>query len=288
MSGVSAGNGILFVVSTPIGNLGDITLRAVETLRSCDGILVEDTRRTRRLLTHLDIRGKRVDRVDAHASLQTLDGIVRRLMAGERLAIVTDAGTPSVSDPGAALIQAATQHGVQIVPIPGASALLCALVASGMGGDGPFRFLGFLPRQGAKRAEALATLSETPEVCILFEAPARLQSTLIDLGARMPHRRACVARELTKMHEELVHGTCSELAASDRSWMGEVVVVLGPHVPVDQRAGASDADIDLLIDRALDQGEGSRAIAQRLAAWSGRSRRAVYERVIARKETIRN
>jgi 16S rRNA (cytidine1402-2'-O)-methyltransferase len=169
------------------------------------------------------------------------------------------------------------------VPIPGASSVLCALVASGMAGDGRFRFVGFLPRDGKKRREALETVTETPEVSILFEAPSRLQATLVDLAGVTPNRKVCIARELTKVHEELVHGTCADLAAQERTWLGEVVLVLGHHVPADRAAAVSDEEIDAVIDQALAKGEASRIVAERLATWSGRSRRDMYERILARK-----
>jgi 16S rRNA (cytidine1402-2'-O)-methyltransferase len=274
---------VLFVVATPIGNLGDITTRAVETLRSCDRILAEDTRRTRQLLSYLGIGGVKVDRLDAHASPRVVERTVERLLAGESLALVTDAGTPGVSDPGGALIEAAIAAGVRVVPIPGPSAVLAALVASGLAGDGRFRFVGFLPREGSRRREAIALVCATAEPVVLFEASNRTRDTLRDLAEATPRRRACVARELTKVHEETARGTSAELAADDRDWAGEVVIVLGPHEPEDREALVDDSSLDARIDQALARGDHARGIADRLAAWSGRARREVYERVVTRK-----
>ncbi len=276
--------GTLFLVATPIGNLGDVTARAVETLRACDRVLAEDTRRTRQLLTHLGIAGKPVERLDAHAGQRDVARVVERLAASERVALVTDAGTPGVSDPGEALVRAALDAGATVVPIPGASAVLAAIVASGLAGDGRFRFLGFLPREGPPRREAIALVCETPEAVVLFEAPGRVRATLGELADATPGRGACVARELTKVHEEFVRSSCADLAADDREWIGEIVIVLGPHAPEDRTVRIDDAALDARIDEALARGDHARTVADRLAAWSGRPRRQVYERVVERKK----
>jgi len=277
------GGGTLFVVATPIGNLGDVTSRAVETLRTCDRVVAEDTRRTRQLLTHLGIAGKPVDRLDAHATGGDCARVVEKLMAGERVALVTDAGTPGVSDPGERVVEAAVAANVRVVPVPGASAVLAALVASGLAGDGRFRFLGFLPRDGSERRQAVALATETPETVILFEAANRTTATLRDLAEVTPDRTACVARELTKLHEELARGTCASLAADVREWIGEIAIVLGPHEPGAREATIDDAAIDARIDEALARGDHAKTVAERLAAWSGRPRREIYERVVTRK-----
>jgi 16S rRNA (cytidine1402-2'-O)-methyltransferase len=273
----------LHVVATPIGNLGDLTTRAAETLRSSDVVVAEDTRRTRQLLTHLGITAKRVERLDAHATARDVERVVERVMAGDRVSLVTDAGTPVVSDPGESAIRAVIAAGGRVVPIPGASAVLAALVASGLGGEGGFRFVGFLPRKGPLRRDAMALVSATAEVVILFEAPHRVAETLRDLADAMPDRPACVAREMTKLHEEVIRGTCASLAADEREWIGEIAVVLGAYRPEDRTVRIDDASVDARIDEGLARGEHARALADRLAAWSGRGRRDVYERVIARK-----
>lgn len=278
-----AAPGTLFVIATPIGNLGDITARALETLRLCDRVLAEDTRRTHQLLAHFGVGGKRVERFDAHATERDVARALQVLGAGESLALVTDAGTPCISDPGALLVDAAAAAGARVVPIPGASALLAALIASGLATSSRFRFLGFLPREGTARREAIALVCETPEAVVLFEAANRTTATLRDLADATPGRRACVARELTKVHEEFVRGTCATLAADDRTWMGEVAIVLGPHQPAEREELVGDAALDARIDEALARGEHAKAIAERLAAWSGRPKRLVYERVVARK-----
>ncbi|MBV9950090.1 MAG: 16S rRNA (cytidine(1402)-2'-O)-methyltransferase [Myxococcales bacterium] len=285
------GGGTLFVVSTPIGNLGDITPRALETLRACDRILAEDTRRARQLLTHFGIAGKPVQRLDAHTERGEAGALVADLTRGARLALVTDAGTPAISDPGDKLVVEAIRAGVRVVPIPGPSAALAALVASGLAGGGGFRFLGFLPREGPPRREAITLACETAEPVILFESPNRLRSTLRDLAAATPDRPACVARELTKVHEEFVRGSLRELAELGegkegrcRAWMGELCVVLGAHDPAARVAEVDDATIDRRIDEALSRGQHLRTIAETLAAWSGRPKRELYARVVARKK----
>jgi len=275
--------GTLFVVATPIGNLGDVTRRSVETLGTSDVVLAEDTRRTRQLLTHLGIAGKEVQRFDAHASDADVERLVAKFAEGANIAIVTDAGTPGVSDPGEKLVEAAVAAGVKVVPIPGASAVLAALTASGLAGDGRFRFLGFLPRSGTERREAIVTVCATPETVVLYEAPNRVQATMRDLADATPDRRACVARELTKLHEEFVRGTCASLAAEEREWIGEIAIVLGPHEPQSRAETIDDAALDARIDEAIARGEHARAASERLAAWSGRSKRDVYERYVARK-----
>jgi 16S rRNA (cytidine1402-2'-O)-methyltransferase len=273
----------LFVVATPIGNLGDVSARAASTLAEADVVVAEDTRRARQLLTHLGIGGKRVERLDAHAAPGDVARVVERVLAGERVALVTDAGTPAVSDPGQAAVRAVLDAGARVVPIPGPSAVLAALVASGLGGDGRFRFVGFLPRKGPARREALATICATPETIILFESPQRLRETLGEIADAMPEREACVARELTKMHEETVRGTCRSLAADEREWIGEIALVLGTWNPDTRAEQVDDAGLDARIDEGLAKGEHARSLAEKLAAWSGRPKREVYERVITRK-----
>jgi 16S rRNA (cytidine1402-2'-O)-methyltransferase len=275
--------GTLFLVSTPIGNLGDVTARALETLRACDRVVAEDTRRTRQLLSHFAIAGKTVERFDAHANDRDLARVVARLVEGERIALVTDAGTPGVSDPGASLVEAAIAAGAVVVPIPGPSAVLAAIAACGLAGDGRFRFVGFLPRDGSARRAAIALVCETPESVVLFEAAGRVRGTLRDLADATPDRGACVARELTKVHEEFVRSTLLALASDPREWIGEVAIVLAAHAPEDRTARIDDAAIDARIDEALARREHARSTADRIAAWSGRPRREIYERIVGRK-----
>lgn len=277
--------GTLYVVATPIGHLGDITLRAVEVLRAVDRVLAEDTRQARALLSHLGIGGKPVDRLDEHATEADLARAAAHLGAGEQIAFMTDAGTPVVSDPGNALVRAAAAIGARVVPIPGASAVMAAVSASGLM-TGGFRFVGFLPRGGKERREVLALVASTPEAVVMFESPHRTAETLRDLAERAPRREAMVGRELTKLHEELLRGTTAELSAEEREWRGEVTIVLGPAAVGEGGAaapGLSEEEIDARIDRELARGRRPKEIAAELSVELGVGRREIYGRVVARK-----
>ncbi len=221
------GHGTLHIVSTPIGNLGDMTFRAVEILRSVAAVLAEDTRHSRRLLDHYDIRTPSLA-YHEHNEARATPGLVARLVAGESLALVTDAGTPLLSDPGARLVRAALDAGVPVSPVPGASALLAALVSSGLDAT-RFTFLGFLPRKGRERGAAIATVAELRHTAVLYEAPGRVADTLGELAAAAsPGRSAVVARELTKTFEEVRRGTLAELAEyyGESAPRGEVVILV--------------------------------------------------------------
>jgi 16S rRNA (cytidine1402-2'-O)-methyltransferase len=272
----------LYVVATPIGNLGDLTDRAKATLGAAARVAAEDTRRTRALLTHLGIAGKPVTALDANASERAVDAVVEVLLAGEDVALVTDAGTPSVSDPGTALVRAAAAAGITVVPIPGPSAVTAAIAASGLV-DGPFLFLGFLPRKGEKRRRAIRRIATSPEPVVLFEAPNRVKETLAELGAAMPDRAACVARELTKMHEELTRGPLSELSARDLTERGEFTLVIAGGG--DASGEDPDLDVDALIAERLAQGDTPRTVADDVATLSGLPRREIYARVVAVSKT---
>lgn len=271
----------LYVVATPIGNLEDLTLRAIRILREVPVVAAEDTRHSMQLLQHLGIGGKRMVALHAHSTDAQVERLAQSLAGGEDVALLTDAGTPVVSDPGDALVRAAIALGVSVVPIPGPSAVLAALVGSGLGG-GPFRFFGFIPRDGSARGEALARIAETSECAILFESPNRVEATVAELASIMPERKICIARELTKKHEEFLRGSLVELSAVSREWLGEVTIVLGPF----ERAIAAITDeaLDVRIDEELARGGHVKGIAERLAAWSGRPKRDVYERTVTRRK----
>lgn len=277
-------SGVLYVVATPIGNLSDITLRAIDTLKSCDRIAAEDTRHTKKLLSHLGIEGKPLDALHAHSSLRDIARLVEALEQGASVALVTDAGTPIVSDPGEMLVSAAVRANIRIVPLPGPSAVLAALAASGLPLGGGFRFVGFLPRDGTARGERIGAIAGTAEAVVIFESPERVHDTLVDLASTMPGRAACVARELTKIHEETVRGTLEALAADTREWRGEIVVVLGAWEPEKREEAITEEALDARIDEELASGAHVKGIAERLAAWSGRKKRDVYERVLQRKQ----
>jgi 16S rRNA (cytidine1402-2'-O)-methyltransferase len=275
--------GTLHLVATPIGNLGDMTERALQTLRGVSHVAAEDTRRTRGLLAHFGITGKELHALDANASERAVARIVELLKGGHGVAFVTDAGTPGVSDPGRALVQAASAVGVPITVLPGASALTAAVALSGLVA-GPFVFLGFLPRQGSARSEQLGRIARETLPLVLFEAPHRIQQTLGDLAALCPEREAVLCRELTKLHEEVLRGSLTRLASEEREWLGEIVLVLGA-TPEQPAQGSSDAELVQQARGLLDGGASVRAIADHLAALSGRSRREVYALVQAEKDS---
>jgi 16S rRNA (cytidine1402-2'-O)-methyltransferase len=271
----------LYVVATPIGNLGDLTPRAREALAQASRIFAEDTRRTRALLAYAGIGGKTLVRVDAHAAPERLARLAESFEANENVALVTDAGAPGVSDPGPALVRAAAEAGVRVVPIPGASAVTAAIAASGLV-DGPFSFLGFLPRHGKKRRHALERVEKSSDPVIVFEAPQRIAETLRELAAATPERRAALCRELTKMHEEILRGSLAELAALEREWLGEITLVLGAQSERETEDEAADpAEIDAEIQSRLQKGAHPKELASELAARLGIPRRSAYARVLA-------
>ena len=222
------GQGKLFVVATPIGNLGDISVRALEVLGEVALVACEDTRETQKLLAYYGIR-KLLVPLHAHNEREASERVLKHLRAGDDVALVTDAGTPVVSDPGAWLVARAHEEGVRVVPLPGPSSVLAAVSASGFPGV-PLLFLGFLPRKGTARRQKLAELARWSHTACLFEAPTRLARTLAELAqACGEDRPACVAREMTKLHEEVVRAPLGVLARRfAEGARGEVVIVLGP------------------------------------------------------------
>lgn len=268
--------GTLSIVSTPIGNLGDMTYRAVETLGRVDLILCEDTRHSRPLLDHFGITTP-VAALHEHNEAREIPRLLARLARGDHLALISDAGTPLLSDPGGRAVRAAIEAGYAVVPIPGASALLAALVGSGLDGEA-FTFLGFLPRRGRERTRALERVSELPHLGVLYESPHRVADTLDDLagvlGVAAETRRGVVARELTKRFEEYRRGTIAELAAAMREHppRGEVVLI------IEGRAGeALDEQALRKSARALRaSGATTREIARSLVERHGAPRNLAY------------
>lgn len=265
--------GTLYVVSTPIGNLGDISARAIEILGSCAFILAEDTRRTRVLLDHVSVRTKLIS-LREHNEARVSEQVVARLLAGESAALVSDAGTPLVSDPGERLVRAAIDAGLTVVAIPGASAVLTALVVSGFPAE-PFTFFGFVPRKASERADLISSLSALKHTAVCYESPERVGETLsawVDAG--LGDRPAVVARELTKKFEEVRRGTVRELAAYHESNdpRGEIVVVLG---------GARDEvrdeqQLESLAKEMKVEGLTAREVARRLSEEHGVPRNLAY------------
>jgi 16S rRNA (cytidine1402-2'-O)-methyltransferase len=221
--------GTLYLVATPIGNLADITYRAVETLRAVAAIACEDTRQTRKLLDHYNIQRPLVS-YHEHNEAPRAAALIARLQAGEDIALVSDAGTPLISDPGYRLVKAAAEAGIRVAPIPGAAALTCALSASGLPSDS-FYFHGFVPRKSGERQRFLATLAGSATVHILYEAPHRILETLKDLEEALGDPPVVAARELTKLHEELLRGRASEVRAElakREAVRGEFTLLVSP------------------------------------------------------------
>ena len=243
MTGTPERGGRLYLVSTPIGNMGDFSFRAVEVLKSVAVVLAEDTRHSRPLLQRYDIATPLAS-YHEHNEAKTTPRIVARLLAGENVALISDAGTPLLSDPGQRLVAAAVEAGIQVVPVPGASALLSALVASGLNVE-RFTFYGFLPRKGKDRGALLDEIASSPHTAVLYEAPGRVADSLRELAERAGDRPAVVARELTKQYEELRRGTLGSLGAyySEEPPRGEVVIVIGGAIPAapDESALLDDA-----------------------------------------------
>jgi 16S rRNA (cytidine1402-2'-O)-methyltransferase len=270
------GGGRLTLVGTPIGNLGDMTPRAVEALVAADVICCEDTRRTGRLLQHFGVDKTRLIVVNEHTEVAEATRVLKLLASGQRVAVVTDAGMPGISDPGERLVAAAIEAGHPVEVVPGPSAAVAALVVSGLPA-GRFVFEGFLPRKGAGRAERLAAVAAEPRTVVLYEAPHRVARTLRDLvGACGGSRPVAVARELTKLHEELWRGDLAGALAwaEDREPPGELVLVLGGAPAA---APATDDAVRTAVEAALAAGLSVRDAASEVAADLGVARRRAYD-----------
>ncbi len=268
----------VYVVATPIGNLEDLSPRAQRVLREVSLIACEDTRHTALICQRFAIPTPRVS-LHAHNEARRVPELIDRLSRGDSIALVSDAGTPLVSDPGERLVRAALDAGIPVVPVPGPSAVLAALVASGFS-TRRFAFAGFLPRKGADRARAIAALAAFPGTLVLFEAPNRASATLADLHAALGPRRVALARELTKRHETVLRGSLGSLSLEELR--GELTIVVeGP--PDDEPLAATPEDVDGKADRLLDSGLSARDASRRLADETGLSKRDAYARVIARR-----
>jgi len=259
--------GVLYLVGTPIGNLGDLSARARETLSSVALVAAEDTRRTGRLLRGLDIRKPLVSMFEGNEDERAAE-IVERLDAGEDVAVVTDGGMPSVSDPGYRVVRRAVDRGIEVRVIPGPSAAIAALVLSGLPTD-RFAFEGFLPRRSGDRARRLRALRDDPRTVVLFESPRRVHRLLEEIVAELGDRRVAVCRELTKLHEEVIRGSAGEVlrAIGDRELKGEVAVVVeGDHDGAPPDPDALLVEVHSLIDEGMRARDAARAVAERHGA----------------------
>lgn len=267
--------GTLFIVSTPVGNLEDITLRALRILREVTLIAAEDTRTTGRLLAHFEIKTP-LTSYHQHNESDKLDVILEALASGD-VALVSDAGTPGLSDPGYELIRGAIERGIKVVPLPGASALLPALVASGLPTDS-FVYLGFLPRKASARRAAIEAVTSLPYTLVFYEAPHRLVETLSDMLGVFGSRPVVVARELTKLYEEFWRGSIEAALAHFQQTepRGEITLIVGGYAPQDEGEWAED-QVRAALAEHLARGESRSAAARAVAIKSGWSRRDVYD-----------
>ena len=280
-------SGTLSIVGTPIGNLRDASPRVIETLSSADVVLCEDTRVTAKLMSAFGLH-VRLERCDENVMAEKVEGVMERIAGGERVALVSDAGMPGVSDPGQRLVDAALDAGLRVEVIPGPSAVTCALAASGLASE-HFFFEGFLPRRAGAQRSRLGELAVVPGTLVIYESPRRVADTLANVAAVMPGRRVALARELTKLHEEVVRGEAAELAAevvSRGEMRGECVIVIagpGEDELARRRLAASGPERTLEdeIAAGLAAGEAKSALAKRLARAFGLPRAEVYDAVVA-------
>ena len=274
--------GTLHVIATPIGNLEDVTLRALAALRAAELLYAEDTRRTRILLDRHGIP-VRARSLHAHNEAERCAEALAALAEGRRVALVSDAGTPTVSDPGERLVAEAIAAGHEVIALPGASAVLAALVVSGLPAT-PFTFAGFLPRRGRDRTDALAKLRDRTETLVLFESPQRVADTLAELARVFGPRRACVARELTKLHEEAARGTLPELAERfAEGARGEITLVVA-GASAEAEAQPSPEALRERVRALLAGGMSPRDVADALRAETRAPRRELYALALALRD----
>jgi len=276
--------GTLFLVATPIGNLNDITLRALDTLKSVDLIACEDTRHTGKLLKHFGISKKLVS-CHEHNEMARAEEFARALSDGCSIAFVSDAGTPGISDPGFRLVQKAIEIGVPVVSIPGPAAFVIAAIVSGLPTDAIF-FDGFLPSKRTERRKRLGELANTPATLVFYEAPHRLAESLRDCLEILGDRQAVVARELTKLHEEIARGTLGELAAkySTANVKGEIVLIIDRNREP-QRSAAGLSTITTRVNELINAGEDRKTALKKAAKEFGLSKAEAYRRLEAEKIT---
>ena len=273
--------GVLSLVGTPIGNLDDASVRVLSTLRAADVLLCEDTRVTSKLLSRFDIRVP-LQRCDQNVIASRVEGALERVRAGERVAFVSDAGMPGVSDPGQHLVDAALERGLPVEVVPGPSAVTCALVASGLPME-HFFFEGFLPRKAGARMRRLQELASVPGALVFYESPHRVVATAQTIAEVMPRRRVALVRELTKLHEEVVRDVAPALAcelAAREEIRGECVLVVEGPSKDEALPAACAGNLDDEIRAGLEAGESKSRLAKRLSKQFSQPRNDVYNRIL--------
>ena len=275
--------GTLYLVATPIGNLQDITLRAVETLRSVDLIACEDTRHTRNLLNHFKISNRTVS-YHEHNETQRAGEFVERLLRGESIAIVSDAGTPGICDPGFHIVKAAIESEISVVPIPGAVAFVNAAIVSGLSNDSLF-FGGFLPSKKGERVRRLEEVRDIPATLVFYEAPHRLVKSLADCASVLGDRQAAVAREITKLHEEIARGSLSSLTAkfSAASVKGEIVLVINRADKMGKQTQPGPDNLAGRVGQLEAEGLDTKAALKKAAKEFGLSKSDAYRQILLTK-----
>jgi len=278
---------MLYLVATPIGNLEDMTHRAIRILGEVDVIACEDTRHTRKLLTHYGITTPTIS-YHEHNERRRADELLRQLQGGKRIAVVSDAGTSGISDPGFRLVRAAIDHGIRVVPIPGASAAIAAVIVSGFSTD-DFFFAGFLPARRNQRRARLTQLAAVHSTLVLYEAPHRIIDTLIDAKEILGDRDAVIARELTKLHEEVLRGRLTQLDTHfvDREPRGEMVLVIDRRLVVDERSNEPERTILDLVNEFGNAGMDQRTALKQAAKQLGITRDEAYRRLTAERTQLK-
>ncbi len=277
--------GKLYLVGTPLGNLEDITQRALRVLNEVDFIAAEDTRHTLKLLNHFQIK-KSLLSYFQHNERERSNQIVEKILTGANVALVTDAGMPGISDPGSLLVAAAIEHGISVIPIPGVTAVTTALAASGLD-TASFWFAGFLPRKSREQNEKLAEMTDFSGTLVFYEAPHRILATLQNIQKAFGHRRAVVARELTKIHEEFLRGNLSDLiqTLSKRELKGEfTLLVEGNQSVAKSNRISTNIDIDDLFTTTLREQDSLRGALKEIARQTGKSSKEIYQIYLQRQK----
>ena len=270
--------GKLYIVATPIGNLEDITLRAIKVLKEVDLIAAEDTRHTLKLLNHLEIT-KPLISYHRHNEEQQVDKLIKKLLEGENIALVSDAGTPGISDPGEVIIKKCIENKITIVPIPGACAMINALISSGIDTK-EFIFLGFLPLNKKSRKEKLEEIKQTKKTIILYEAPHKLPNTLKDLESILEDRQVVLARELTKLHEEFIRGKIAEIIEKAENLKGEIVLIIEGNKKENKEKSFDNLSIEDHYKFYENKGLEKKEIIKKIAKDRNLSKNEVYQKFI--------
>ena len=273
--------GILYLVATPIGNLEDMTLRAIRILKEVDLILAEDTRNTLKLLNHFEIKKPLVS-YHRHNEEIKVDNLIEKLKKGENIAVVSDAGTPGISDPGEVIVKEAIKNNIEVIPIPGACAGINALIASGLDTK-EFVFIGFLPLNKKLRKEKLKEIEKETKTIIVYEAPHKLKNTLEDLKAIVQNRKVVLAREITKIHEEFIRGSIDEIISKSDNLKGEMVILIEGAKFKEKESELDELSLEEHYELYKNQGLDKKEIIKKIAKDRGVSKNEIYMEFVNKK-----